>query len=106
MARKLGLLMALALSVLAPAGVSSLGLGEIRLNSYLNEPLDAEVTISVSGPEELDSLQVAVASEEAFERFGVERPQFLDDLTFVVDSSTDDRYISNNSTYEVLDTKK
>lgn len=88
MARKLGLLMALALSVLAPAGVSSLGLGEIRLNSYLNEPLDAEVTISVSGPEELDSLQVAVASEEAFERFGVERPQFLDDLTFVVDSST------------------
>ena len=76
MARKLGLLMALALSVLAPAGVSSLGLGEIRLNSYLNEPLDAEVTISVSGPEELESLQVAVASEEAFERFGVDAEAF------------------------------
>ena len=87
MARKLGLLMALALSVLAPAGVSSLGLGEIRLNSYLNEPLDAEVTISVSGPEELETLQVAVASEEAFGRFGVDRPRFLDELTFVIDAT-------------------
>jgi pilus assembly protein FimV len=85
MARKPGLLMALALLVLAPAGVSSLGLGEIRLNSYLNEPLDAAVTIAVSSPEELESLEVAVASNEAFERFGLDRPRFLNDLVFTVE---------------------
>ena len=88
MARKSGLLMALALLVFLPASVSSLGLGEIRLNSYLNEPLDAEVTITTASPEELDSLKVAVASEEAFDRFGIERPAFLRDLTFDVETAS------------------
>ena len=87
MARKSGLLMALALLVFLPASVSSLGLGEIRLNSYLNEPLDAEVTITTASVEELDSLKVAVASEEAFDRFGIERPLFLRDLSFDVETT-------------------
>ena len=88
MARKSGLLMALALLVFLPASVSSLGLGEIRLNSYLNEPLDAEVTITTASPEELDSLKVAVASEEAFDRFGIDRPAFLRNLTFDVETAS------------------
>ena len=75
--------------VLVPASVSSLGLGDIKLNSYLNERLDAEISISVSGAEELETLEVSVASREVFERFGVDRVDLLDDLDFTVERGPD-----------------
>ena len=66
---------------LVPTSGSSLGLGDIKLNSYLNERLDAEIYVSAAGTEELDTLQVQVASRDVFERFGVERIGVLDQLT-------------------------
>jgi pilus assembly protein FimV len=70
--------------VLAPLGVNSLGLGSIQLNSYLNERLDAEVVISASSVEEIESLEVRVAPAEAFEQFGLDRSRDLESLTFKV----------------------
>ena len=70
--------------VLAPLGANSLGLGSIQLNSYLNERLDAEVVITAASVEEIESLEVRVASAEEFERFGLDRTRELDDLTFEV----------------------
>ena len=67
---------------LAPLGVNSLGLGSIQLNSYLNERLDAEVVISASSVEEIETLEVRVASAEAFEQFGLDRSREMDNLTF------------------------
>ncbi len=72
--------------LLIPASATPLGLGDIKLNSYLNERLDAEIAVSVSGPEELRSLKVAVASRDVFERFGIDRLDMLDDLRFTVES--------------------
>jgi pilus assembly protein FimV len=69
---------------LAPLGANSLGLGSIQLNSYLNERLDAEVVISASSVEEIESLEVRVASAEAFERFGLDRSRDMDNLTFKI----------------------
>ncbi|MGD8907061.1 MAG: hypothetical protein PVG58_09220, partial [Gammaproteobacteria bacterium] len=62
--------------MLIPVSATPLGLGDITLNSHLNERLDAEIPVSVSGPEELQTLQVTVASADVFERFGVERLDF------------------------------
>ncbi|MGI9264859.1 MAG: type IV pilus assembly protein FimV, partial [Gammaproteobacteria bacterium] len=70
--------------VLVPLGANSLGLGSIQLNSYLNERLDAEVAITAASTEEIESLQVRVASAEAFEKFGLDRTRELDNLTFEV----------------------
>lgn len=86
MSRKLFFLGVLSL-ILAPGAALSVGLGEIRLNSYLNQPLNAEVTLSVSSPEEMQSLKVGLAPMEAFERFGLDRPAYFDDLRFQVQSS-------------------
>jgi pilus assembly protein FimV len=83
MSRKLILLGVLSL-ILAPGAALSLGLGDIRLNSYLNQPLDAEVALSIASAAELESLQVQLASAEAFSRYGLDRPAFLDDLRFQV----------------------
>jgi pilus assembly protein FimV len=83
MSRKLLFLGVLTL-VLAPGGAFSLGLGDIRLNSYLNQPLDAEIALSLASGDELETLDVDLASREAFDRYGLTRPAFLDDLNFQV----------------------
>jgi pilus assembly protein FimV len=69
---------------LAPGAALSLGLGDIRLNSYLNQPLSAEIGLSAASPEELETLRVEVAPAETFRRYGLERPAYLDDLRFQV----------------------
>ena len=73
------------LLVLALAGeVWALGLGDIRLSSALNEPLRAEIELLSVMPEELGNLDVVLASAETFERYGLDRPLFLQQLVFRV----------------------
>lgn len=83
MSRKLYFLGVLWL-LLAPGAALSLGLGEIRLNSYLNQPINAEIALNLASPGELDSLQVALAPAEAFRRHGIDRPAYFDNLRFQV----------------------
>ncbi|NGP52904.1 hypothetical protein G6N75_05250, partial [Thioalkalivibrio sp. XN8] len=83
MSRKLIFIGVLSL-ILAPGAALSLGLGEIRLNSYLNQPFDAEIGLSVAGPGELESLEVELASADAFSRYGLARPAYFDELQFQV----------------------
>ena len=68
----------------APVGAWALGLGNIELKSALNQPLQAQIEVVSATPEELQSLKVAVAAAEMFERYGLERPAFLESLTFRV----------------------
>lgn len=61
-----------------------LGLGEITLNSALNQPLDAEIKLlQVRNLTEEDIL-IELASSEDFQRFGVDRAFFLQQLEFDV----------------------
>jgi len=62
----------------------SLGFGQIKLYSYLNEPLDAE--IELQGAEDIDTshLIVSLASVEDFKRIELARPYFLSKLRFEV----------------------
>jgi pilus assembly protein FimV len=83
MSRKLILIGALSL-VLAPGTALSLGLGDIRLNSYLNQPMDAEISLSVASAPELETLKVELADQEAFRRHGLSRPAYFDELRFQV----------------------
>ncbi|MEX1032646.1 MAG: FimV/HubP family polar landmark protein [Cellvibrionaceae bacterium] len=65
-------------------GAHGLGLGEITLNSTLNEPLDAEIKLlQVRNLTEEDIL-IKLASAEDFRRFGVSRIFFLQSLKFDV----------------------
>ncbi len=65
----------------------ALGLGEIKLNSALNEPLDAEIRLlNVGGLGDTEIL-ASLASEKDFNRAGVERAFHLVDIRFKVDVS-------------------
>jgi pilus assembly protein FimV len=74
------LMMALSL----PGAAHALGLGEIHVNSALNEPLAADIEILGATAEELSSLTASVANRDTFLRFGAERPAFLASATFKV----------------------
>jgi pilus assembly protein FimV len=69
----------------------ALGLGEIHLNSALNEPMNAEIDLLAATPEELTALRATLAPREAFTRYGIDRPPFLTTLTFKVAKSKDGR---------------
>jgi pilus assembly protein FimV len=77
--------------LLIPSLSWGLGLGEIHLNSSLNEPMNAEIDLISAGPEELAALRAALAPKDAFTRYGIDRPPFLSTLTFKVGKSKDGR---------------
>ena len=70
------------LLMLFPGWVYALGLGNIELNSSLNEPLDARINLIGASVSELDSLKISLASPAAFQRAGVARPYSLTQLRF------------------------
>ncbi len=67
--------------------VSALGLGDLKLNSSLNEPFDAEVAVLNAGELNVEQLFAKLASGEDFERAGVDRELYLLDLRFKLDMS-------------------
>jgi len=76
---------ALLLSALAaPSALFALGLGEIRLNSALNQPFDAEIELVSATTEDLSALRAALAPSDTFQRYGLDKPAFLSDFTFRV----------------------
>ena len=74
----------LALVFLLSSEVWAIGLGDIQLDSALNEPLRAEITLLSATPEELANLDVTLASSETFARYGLDRPFYLLDIEFNV----------------------
>jgi pilus assembly protein FimV len=79
--------------LLAPSTLFALGLGEIRLNSALNQPFDAEIELISPTTEELQSLKIGLASGETFSQYGVDRAAFLSSFRFRIVRSADGRNV-------------
>ena len=99
--RKLAVALALA-GGLGSGVAQALGLGEIELQSYLNEPLDAEIALPDSRGVNPADVFVNVAPEQAYERVGLDRNQFLSKLRFQVVTRNDGSLAVNVSSREPL----
>ncbi len=99
--RKLAVALALA-GGLGSSVAQALGLGEIELQSYLNEPLDAEINLPQSRGVDPGDVFVNVAPESAYERVGLSRNQFLSKLRFQVVTQNDGSLAVNVSSREPL----
>jgi len=64
---------------------SAVGLGDIALESYVNEPLQANIVLLDTGSLAEPEIRVALPSSEDFERLGVERLFSLGDLSFTTE---------------------
>jgi len=74
-------------ALLSPSALYALGLGEIRLNSALNQPFDAEIELISAAEDDLSALRASLASSDTFVRYGLEKPAYLSDFTFRVSRS-------------------
>lgn len=81
MIRKLSLAVAVA-TALSPVGAFALGLGEIHSQSALNQNFKAEIDLLSVDQEEIQDIRVNLASDEAFDRAGIERLFLLTGLRF------------------------
>ena len=62
----------------------ALGLGDIKLDSYLNEPLKAQVRLLNTGGLHEDQIRIRLATSDDFKRMGLERAYFLTSISFDV----------------------
>ena len=66
-----------------PAGlVNALGLGEITVDSVLNQPMDGKIRLTNLGSYDANDIRVKMASLTDFERSGVDMTSFLADIEF------------------------
>jgi len=70
------------ISLLAPASGYSLGIGDIKLHSALNQNLDAEISLVVSAGEKASDITVNLAQPDKFDEAGVPWTSFLSKIKF------------------------
>lgn len=80
------LLSGMTLILINPVVANALGLGNARIISKLNEPLNIELEILAPNPKELQGILPNLASVQDFEDAGLDRPNFLNTLEFKVES--------------------
>ena len=69
-------------ALMSPNALFALGLGEIHLNSALNQPFDADIDLVSAADEDLTALRASLASNDTFARYGLDKPAYLSDFTF------------------------
>ncbi|MDH5776907.1 MAG: hypothetical protein OEZ33_01745 [Gammaproteobacteria bacterium] len=98
--RKFAIALFSACLVTIPMSAHGLGFGNIRINSALNEPLNAEIDLLSATKSDLKGLNIKLASTEAFMRAGIERPGHLNQIRFTIKTR------SNGRPYLKLTTKQ
>ena len=101
MIRKSLILMLLGVFLYAPTHLA-LGLGEIKLNSNLNEPLDAEITLLSVRGETTDQIIAMLGTKSDFDRSGIERLYFLTRIQFETVSTGNGRMVIRLTTEDAV----
>jgi pilus assembly protein FimV len=91
------------LALLASPGAFALGLGEARVDSYLNQPLEIRIRLLDASELELDSLTVGPATPADYQRLGVGSSALALDLEFEIDRSVSPAVVRIRSSRVVSD---
>jgi hypothetical protein len=84
---------ALALLLALPSAAFALGLGDVRLLSPLNAPLEAEIEVTDVAPDEINTVQARLASRDAFSQLGLDYPTYLTSVQLRLVQSGDGREV-------------
>ncbi len=102
MLRKLAVFVISAGLTMSPMSVQALGFGGIKLKSSLNEKLDAEVGLLSANANDVQSLTINLATEEAFLRSGIDRTALHNKLKFKVKQRANGDYYIHVTTTETV----
>ena len=92
MGRKLAAVL-MALIMFAAAQVQALGLGDIILESALNQPLTARIELLQLDGLRAEDIRIGIASASDFERFSIDRPFFLESIFFHLETVQDRTFV-------------
>jgi pilus assembly protein FimV len=85
----------LTLSLAIPSASLAIGLGDIRVDSALHQPFVGQIELLGATPDELARLRAEIASEDIFERYGLERAPFIYGTTLAVGEDPQGRPVLN-----------
>lgn len=88
--------------MVVPMMVHAASLGKLSVFSSLGEPLNAEIDVYPSSPEELDSLSAALASDATYHEQGVERTSTQSSVQFSVFKKEDGSVVLKLSTAQAV----
>ncbi len=101
--RKVALLVLATIVAWLPGLVQALGLGDIEVNSYLNQPLNAKIRLLSRPGEDLTDTRVTLASRQSFDRVGIDYQHTLRELRFSVEKDKKGSYIKVSTHKRVRD---
>ena len=81
------------ISLLAPVSGYSLGIGDIKLHSALNQNLDAEISLVTSTGDKVSDIKVNLAPPDKFDEAGVPWTSFLSKIKFETITGANDSVI-------------
>lgn len=90
------------ISLMTPAIGYSLGIGDIKLHSVLNQNLDAEIALVVLADEESSDIKVNLAPPDKFDEAGVPWTSFLSKIKFETKIGTNGSVIIRLSSREAV----
>ncbi len=94
-------LILLALLMLFSPAVFALGLGNIKVESYLNEPLIARIDLLVRPGEDISAVTARLASAEDYALIGASRDAISVPLRFSVDTQTEQAFVRVTSSLPI-----
>jgi len=95
-AKTLGIAAALMLNT---QNASALGLGALKVESNLDQPLSGSIELRVAEGDDVNTVTAVIASREDFESLGIDYPSYLKDFSILVDTLGAERSLrvtSNN----------
>ena len=84
---------AVVLLLALPSAAFALGLGDIRLNSPLNAPLNADIELIDIAPDEANTVQAQLASRDTFTSYGLDWAGYLSGVTVKTERKSDGRQV-------------
>ncbi|MBT8113941.1 MAG: hypothetical protein KJP04_01080, partial [Arenicella sp.] len=75
-----------AMAVLMVGNAHALGLGNLEVESNLDQPLRGSIELRVAEGDDIDSISVSIASRDEFDRLGISYPDYLKDITINFDT--------------------
>ncbi len=84
-------------SILVASQAIALGLGNLQVDSVLEETLKGEIPLMLDGSENLDSLKVSLASAADYKRVGLDKSYVPSNIHVSIDDNNDGKYIKISS---------
>lgn len=103
MLRKLAIAIAASGAMMSASTTYALGMGDIVLDSALNQPLDARIKLLKASELEDWEIKPDLASREEFEKSGVERVFFLNSFKFEIERTESGVYVNLSSDQPVVE---